>query len=291
MTNQQFSRHQIGDLKFTTFPFDKFGIMGVGKNRTPIINMDKYITHANDEELHLECCSGLAQVKDYGTGMLIGALPPHVTERFNGLTSWSEMLTSDWFKSIDHDRKHTKIISKLSVGPDGYSNVNKYCYYALGSVIPWFFTYYLKTNDFTTKSKEISEWKPEAYSLFPNVIEYIKTLPFKEIGRVLFFATYPGAGVVTHRDSPVVEHSDHNINLFFGGGSRPNYVWDEIKDEKIYLQSGARSYFFNNRDYHGVDPETRFRYTLRIDGTFTNELCEELRLIDGQTWSWNYYND
>jgi hypothetical protein len=86
----------------------------------------------------------------------------------------------------------------------------------------------------------------------------------------------------------MAEHSDHNINLFFASGSRPSFIWDEKAKKKIYLDSDARSYFFNNRDYHGVDPEPVFRYTLRVDGTFTDELCEQLGLEDGRTWKWSY---
>ena len=291
MQNQKATRHSIGNLKYTNFPYEEFGILGVGKNRTPIINMDQYIDHSKDADLHIECCKGLAMSKDYGTGMLIGALPPHEVERYSGRTSWSEMLSSDQFKSLDPTGVHQKTIEEISYlgGADAYTMINKYMYYALGSVIPWFFTLYLKNNNFNTKTKDVTQWT-EAAARFPNVVEYINILPFKEIGRVLFFATYPNAGVVTHRDSPVVEHSDHNINLFFDSG-RPSFVWDEIKKEKVYLDQSAKSYFFNNRDYHGVDPEPYFRYTLRVDGTFTDEVCDQLGLVEGKTWQWSYKND
>jgi hypothetical protein len=106
-------------------------------------------------------------------------------------------------------------------------------------------------------------------------------LPFKVVGRVLFFTTYPNAGVTAHRDYYVDSHKDQNINLFFAGGWRPSFIWDDIKNEKIYLESGATSYFFNNRDYHGVDPESAFRYTLRVDGVFEDWLQKELNLDNG----------
>jgi hypothetical protein len=51
--------------------------------------------------------------------------------------------------------------------------------------------------------------------------------------------------------------------------------------EKIYLQERATGYFFNNRDYHGVDPEPNFRYTLRVDGVFEDWLQDELELDNG----------
>ena len=121
----------------------------------------------------------------------------------------------------------------------------------------------------------------------PLLREYVKTLPFKVTGRIMLFCTYPGAGVAIHRDWIMQEHSDHNIDLFFND-YRPSFIWDEKKKEKIYLENGAKSYFFNNRDYHGVDAETTFRYTLRIVCTFTDELCNELGLINGKTWSQDY---
>ena len=80
----------------------------------------------------------------------------------------------------------------------------------------------------------------------------------------------------------------HIINLFFSSGGRPSFIWNEVTKEKTYLDKDARSYFFNNRDYHGVDPEPVFRYTLRVDGTFTDELCDQLGLENGYTWKWDY---
>jgi hypothetical protein len=165
--------------------------------------------------------------------------------------------------------------------------IYKYAYFAMGAVIPWFFACYLKHGDFNNKTKQNENWTENA-KYFPKLIEYIKTLPFKEVGRIMFFTAYPNAGVVTHRDSIVAEHKDHNINLFFDSGWRPSFIWDEKTKEKVYLPEGARSYYFNNRDYHGVDPEPVFRYTVRIDGTFTDEMCEKLGLEDGYTWKWSY---
>ena len=145
---------------------------------------------------------------------------------------------------------------------------------------------HLKKNSFYEKAVN-GEWTHEAQH-FPKLIKYLETLPFKSIGRVLFFTTYPNSGVAIHRDSYVEEHKDHNINLFFTGGDRPSFIWDAKNKEKIYLEKGARSYFFNNRDYHGIDPESSFRYTLRVDGIFTDELQKELGLEDGYVWRWDY---
>lgn len=288
MENQKVIGRKINDVAIPSFPFEKYGAKGVGRNRHKILTLDQYIDHSHDAELHKEICHGLALSNDYKMGMTFGAMPPHVTEKFCGNDCWSEM-----FRHLPKDSEHYKSIEELLSKAPGASTdaqmqlIYRYMYFAMGAPVPWFFALYLKKTSFATKTRDRGGWAPAA-QYFPKLLKYIETLPFKEIGRIMFFTTYPNAGVLTHRDAVVTEHSDHNINLFFTQGWRPSYVWDEITEEKHYLPKGARSYFFNNRDYHGVDPEPAFRYTLRIDGTFTDELCEELGLEDGFTWKWDY---
>jgi hypothetical protein len=146
----------------------------------------------------------------------------------------------------------------------------------------------LYDNSFIDKANDTGKFTKNI-SHFPLLRKYVQSLPFTKIGRVMFFTTYPNAGVVTHRDSPLQAHKDHNINLFFKSG-RPSFVWDPVNNKKIYLDKTATSYFFNNRDYHGVDPEPTFQFTLRVDGTFEPWLQKELGLIDGYTWRPEYEN-
>jgi hypothetical protein len=278
----------IGKQSFYTFPYKEFGIQGVGKRHMPMVNMDRYVDHSQDELLHIECCKGLALANNYRMAMTYGAIPPEEQRRFNGNDCWSEMLEN--LKQFDPKGAHRRAIEEIMEGlpPETQQYAAyKYAYFALGAPIPWYFGLYLKQVDFFKKTSDRTSVFTQDARFFPNVLKYIETLPFKSVGRVLFFTTYPNAGVVIHRDSVMAEHRDHNINLFFTG-SRPSFVWDEIKKEKVYLDKSAKSYFFNNRDYHGVDPEPVFRYTLRVDGTFTDELCDELGLVDGKTWSPEY---
>lgn len=281
-TKDQDHRHYLlGNRDMYTFDYEEFGVKGVGKHRNTIINMDEYIDHSLDPELHTECCMGLAKTEDYKMGMVYGSMIPDKD------ICWSEILSN--LSKYDPTGQHRSAIEELiATTPESilYSALYKYSYFAMGATIPWFFALYLKKGDFTKKTDNIESWTPAAQH-FPKLTEYIRSLPFKAIGRVLFFTTYPNCGVSIHRDSIVAEHKDHNLNLFFTSG-RPSFIWDEIKKEKIYLDKNAKSYFFNNRDYHGVDPEPVFRYTLRIDGTFTDELQEKLGLVDGYTWNWNY---
>ena len=287
MIDQLHTARVLHGQKISSYHYKEYGVKGVGKNRLPIVPMDQYIDHSKDQELHIECCKGLALAEDIKMGMVYGALPPEEVARFGGHNCWSEMIRD--LERYDPSGIHSQAIKELIAESPGkeMQTIYKYAYFAMGAVIPWFFALNLKKNTFTNKTEDIGEWTDSA-KYFPNVIKYLDTLPFKTIGRVLFFTTYPNAGVVIHRDSVVAEHSDHNINLFFDGGWRPSFIWDEVNKEKIYLPKGAKSYFFNNRDFHGVDPEPVFRYTLRVDGTFTDELCKELGLEDGYTWKWKY---
>lgn len=286
MSNQKVTEKQIGNQIIPSFDYKEYGINGVGKNRHPIISMDRYINHDHDLDLHIESCKGLALCEDFKMGMVFGALPPEEVKRFDNHDCWSEVLHN--LEKYDPTGVHSRALEDLAErSSNPQQAMYKYAYYAMGAVIPWFFACYLKKNEFNKKTKDVGEWTENA-KYFPNVIKYLDSLPFKEIGRVLFFTSYPKAGVAMHRDSIVAEHKDHNINLFFESGWRPSFIWDEKRKEKVYLEKGARSYFFNNRDYHGVDPEPVFRYTLRVDGTFTDELCEELGLVNGYTWNWNY---
>ena len=269
----------INGAKVPHFDYEEYGIKGVGKSRAPIISMDRYIDHSLNKQLHIECCKGLAiHESKYKSGMIFGAITPEEEQQYD-IKSWTSILDQIEY----YDPAHLEAIQELiSTNPKA---AYRYVYYALGGAIPWFFGLYLKENNFFDKTAG-GRWN-EAAESFPILVEYLHSLPFKDIGRVLFFTTFPNTPVIAHRDAEVAPHKDHNINLFFCK-SRPSYIWDEIKKTKTYLEDHALSYFFNNRDYHGVDPELAFRYTLRVDGTFTDELCDELGLEDGWTWHPNY---
>ena len=274
---------ELIEIEGVTIPhlsYQEFGVQGVGERHLPIVNMDKYIDHSMDKELHYECLKGIADCEQhYKSGMFWGDIPPGEG------TSWTTIIKN--IEQYDPTGEHLANIKSLLRANDNFKSVYRYCYYALGATIPWFFGLYLRENTFFEKTG--GGKYTEVMKHFPLLKDYLESLPFKEIGRVLFFCTYPGAGVTMHRDAHMTDHKDHNINLFFDGGGRPSFVWDEKKKQKIYLEKDAKSYFFNNRDYHGVDPEPTFRYTLRVDGTFNDDICQDLGLVDGYTWR-NSYN-
>jgi len=273
----------FSNAETTYFAYESLPLCGIGINKHPIISMDPYIDISKNIELHSECCRGLAQIETFKMAMFPGTV--HASESKLGKINFTEMLYD--LQKYDETGLHKENLLWLDKNSsDPKRAMYKYMYYAMGANIPWFFAYYLRNQHFLEKLTEPDKlWTDEAKKLFPNLIKYISTLPFKTIGRVLFFTTYPNAGVTAHRDLYVTPHKDQNINLFFAGGWRPSFVWDDSINQKIYLPQGATSYFFNNRDYHGVDPEPKFRYTLRIDGVFEDWLQDELGMVDGYVWN------
>lgn len=278
----------LKDFHNPTWEYEKVGARGFGKNNILIQNMDKYIPHADFDELHDECCMGLAAINKVDIGMFAGAIPPFEVEKFNGITGWSEVFRN--LENYDFDGRHRtnvdKIRSMYSTWGEARKHIYRYIYYAIGGPVPWFYLIYILDGRFAEKT-QVPAVATEHAKHFPKTIDYIYKLPFKMVGRALFFTSYPNADVTCHRDAPSVPHKDHNINLFFCSG-RPSYIYDEITEKKTYLDPEAKSYFFNNRDYHGVDAEPRFRYTLRIDGIFEDWLQEELGLENGYTWQESY---
>ncbi len=275
---------KAGKINFPHFKYEPSPLCGVGKEHAPIVNMDPYIDTSRNEELHLEICRGMALAKEQKVATYPGSV--HISEREKGKRSFTEILWE--LDKNDPTGVHRKMIEQLASDHEAkpyyvdHPAIYRYMYYAMGADIAWYHTYYLRRQGFGQKTNaKGAYWTDEAVQHFPKIIEYIESLPFKEIGRVLIFSTFPNTGITAHRDYHITPHKDHMINLYLGQGWRPSFVWDEIQNKKVYLEKGATAYCFNNRDYHGVDPEPGYKYTLRVDGTFEDWLQKELGIVNG----------
>lgn len=251
-----------------------------GVNGQHFINMEPYLNATDFEALHMECVLGLSYVDKFDLSFVVGEIPPERRAEYDNMYLESEILTN--LDHLDPTGIHRKNMTKMTI-----QQRRRYCYLALGALSPWYGTCYLRRNDFahkrTTPRQEL--WTNEA-QYFPQLKKYITEMEgtlFSEIGRVMFFISYPLNPVVIHRDHAQVKHKDHCINFFFNKG-RPSFIYDERLQQRHYLNPNCRAYFFNNRDYHGVDAEPEMRYTLRIDGTFTKDLSEKIGLQDGWVW-------
>jgi hypothetical protein len=152
-----------------------------------------------------------------------------------------------------------------------------YLKYRHGVYFPWkVFCELLPGGYWDDKSKAAGkEFTDEALALFPRTIAYVKRLPFTEIGRVNLLGLEANDHGTVHRDGDPSEkrHVDHFLTICPRADKRL-FLWDEERREKTYVR--GKVYWFNDSDYHGVEADPYFRYSIRVDGVFTPEFLARI---------------
>lgn len=137
-----------------------------------------------------------------------------------------------------------------------------------GVYFPWKVCYHFLENDrwedkHSGAGKSFSD---EARAVFPQTIAFLQSLPFSEIGRAVLFGLLPDDHAPYHRDTePGAEAIAQCISFCPGGGKRLGLRADGEGEPVIVT---PRIYWFNDMDWHGVEPDRRFRYSIRVDGVF-----------------------
>ena len=259
------------------FPHIEKGLIGIGGK--PFVSFDSHFSEDKFEILHNEILMGLSRADSFDHGLILGEIPPEFADQYKTIILEAELFGN--IEKYDPTGVHRKNLDSFTTN----NEKRRYCYFAMGAFSPWYGVYYLIRNDFRKKTESTGtqiDWE-KGIEHFPQLKAFILGLQesiFESLGRVLFFISYPNVETIIHRDYLREDHKDHCINFFFGEG-RPAYIYDEKNKLKHYLPKTCKSYFFNNRDYHGVDAEPKFRYTLRVDGTFKSQIAESIGLSDG----------
>lgn len=108
----------------------------------------------------------------------------------------------------------------------------------------------------------------------PFLDPWLKSLPFKEYGRVIFFITFANREAAAHRD----------LESTYYVPPRNEFIWIPLTQKKFYILTSENEkvypedkiIWFNSTDYHGVDPLPHEQISLRIDGIFTDEFRKEI---------------
>jgi hypothetical protein len=148
-----------------------------------------------------------------------------------------------------------------------------------GVYFPWKVCFHLLDND-RWEDKHSGAGKafaPEAEEHFPKTLRFIRALPFREIGRAVVFGLEPNDHAPAHRDTEPGEALQvaQSIN-FDPRGDKGLYLRDAEGGSHTVVE--APIYWFNDMDYHGVDPAPRFRYSIRVDGVFEPAFARRLEL-------------
>jgi hypothetical protein len=150
--------------------------------------------------------------------------------------------------------------------------------YRHGVYFPWKVCYHLLEND-RWEDKHSGAGKSfggEAREAFPETVRFLEALPFTEIGRAVIFGLEPNDHAPPHRDSEpgAALQVAQSISLCPRADKR-FYLQNDERDPPLVVE--ARAYWFNDMDYHGVLPDPRFRYSVRVDGTFRPGFVEMLQ--------------
>lgn len=153
-----------------------------------------------------------------------------------------------------------------------------YLKYRYGVYFPWKVCYHLLENDRwdDKHSGEGKDFTPDAREMLPKTVAFIESLPFEEIGRAVLFGIEANDHAPAHRDSePGKALSIAQSINFAPGGKKRFYLCDPKGENRTVVD--VPIYWFNDADYHGVEPDPFFRYSIRVDGVFDPAFVEEIR--------------
>ena len=257
----------------------------------PYIDLEPFFDLSQLSEIHEEICRGLCDVETSYTGGSLKwmevAAPWVMDDGYADLGSVIERMTRSEFARFveladdptvfDLGRK-----SEYRFGDETEHPLNRrqmqYLKYRYGVYFPWKVVYHLLENEKweDKHSGTDKDFEPEAREIFPKTVRFIENLPFTEIGRCLIFGLEANDHATLHRDSePGRELSIAQSITISPAGNKRFYLCDA--EGESYTPVKRRMYWFNDMDYHGVEPDPFFRYSIRVDGVFERSFLERIQ--------------
>jgi hypothetical protein len=242
--------------------------------------------------LHDEICLGLAQVDTAYTGgshRSLGIVPPSLPDaEYADYGEALRALTPEQFAAFtalaecpgQPEPADAAAADREDIGEDKGTPLSfrqmLYLKYRAGVYFPWKVYYELLPNRWWhEKSAGAGKaFTAEARALFPRTVAFVESLPFRELGWVKILGLHANDHGTVHLDGdPATKLTVDNFITFCPAGNKRLYLWDEERRERLHAPS--RVYWFNDSD-HGIEPDPYFRYSIRVDGIFTDEFMEQL---------------
>ncbi len=257
----------------------------------PFIDLEPSLELGNLESIHDEICLAFAQVPaDYtgGSHRSMGIMPE--SRKSEALVDYGEVIRamsdvefltfrslSDNPDAIDpHERANLTYGEERDVALSRRQMLWLKVKY--GVYFPWkAYVELIPNHRWTDKSSgEGKAFTKRARAFFPKTIALIEKLPFKEIGRANVMGLEAHDHGTVHRDGdPDEQDAPDQFITICPTKNKRLYLWDESSKTKTQISS--RAYWFNDFDYHGVEPDPFFRYSLRVDGVFEETFLEKIR--------------
>jgi Rieske 2Fe-2S family protein len=135
----------------------------------------------------------------------------------------------------------------------------------------------VETIDWDDLQKKKTVVHPETEALLPKTFDFIRQLPFEETDRIVIFGVDPLCIVPVHRDAPYRPENPAYAEFLNFSPSRFDkrfFVYNNSNGKKHFPQS--RAYWFNECDFHGVEAQPHFTYTIRVNGRFTESFRKDI---------------
>ena len=117
---------------------------------------------------------------------------------------------------------------------------------------------------------EADLWGPTSDAAqFPLLMDFIATLPFKNVGRMMIMYDVSGNAVTAHRDHSRLD-TCHEFIWFRTNLTKPFYMLNQKTGTKRYVDSYS-AWFDTCNQFHGVDAKPGMAFSVRVDGKFSDE--------------------
>ncbi len=262
------------------------GVLGL-----PYVDLEPYIDTTALDAIDDEVCVALTEIATEYTGgshKHMGIVPPSLAD--DAYVDYGEVIDgfsrdefarfialSDTPGAFDVERQGEYLFGEEREHPLSRKQM-LFLKYRYGVYFPWKVFYeMIPTLDWDDKSHGIGKaFKPEALLYFPKLVDFVRRLPFHAIGRCNLLGLEANDHGTVHTDlgeTPKLA-PDQFITICPRGDKRV-FLWDEDAHEKTFID--ARVYWFNDADYHGVEADPFFRYSIRVDGFFEEEFFARVR--------------
>jgi hypothetical protein len=237
-----------------------------GINGKPSIAVDEHIDIDGLVKLEKEICYGIAQ-SNVQTGIYgPGILESRKYGNYLKLSySYAKSQMSDRERAVYSglNRNQRGLFFKLYEGLYSASTVVYIRDFKEKGVTSYLGKGLESATDFTDDAK-----------FFPRLIEWVYSLPFEEIGRIIFFMHEHDCKLLTHCDG--TKYTPHNNEFLWLNpcGQKHFFIYDEENEIEHPVQ--GKAIFFNDLDHHGGHPVSKMTWSLRVDGKFTQEFREKI---------------
>jgi hypothetical protein len=257
----------------------------------PYAALDDLLDLGPLDEIHEEVCLALAEVPvDYtgGSHRSMGIVPP--SRAAECLVDYGEVIRkmsdaefmtfrglADEPSRIDPARRH-----ELEFGEEKDILLSRrqmlWLKTRFGVYFPWkAYVELIPNRSWDDKSNAAGKaFTRTARAFFPKTIAFASSLPFSEIGRCNVMGLEAHDYGTVHRDGdPAEQEAPDQFITFCPARNKKLFLWDESEKKKVAVE--ARAFWFNDFDFHGVDEDPFFRYSIRVDGVFRPEFLERVK--------------